>query len=61
MNKWASGQIGRIVFHHMTTPFPKDSIIEIEPVTIFFLRTQHVPLNSYLQIIGITVSVQFVY
>ena len=38
MNEWASGYTGRIVFHHMTTPKPKDSINEPksnESVTIF--------------------------
>ena len=57
MNEWASGDTGRVMFQHMTTPKPKDSINELkrnESVTIFRLRTQHVPLNSHLRRIGVT-------
>ena len=51
MNEWASGDTGRVMFQHMTTPKPKDSIHELkrnESVTIFRLWT-HVPLNSHLR------------
>ena len=57
MNEWATGETGRVMFQHMTTPKPKDSINELkrnESVTIFRLRTQHVPLNSHLRRIGVT-------
>ena len=57
MNEWASGDTGRVMFQYMTTPKPKDSINELkrnESVTIFRLRTQHVPLNSHLRRIGVT-------
>ena len=33
MNEWATGETGRIMFQHMTTPKPKDSINE--SVTFF--------------------------
>ena len=45
------------MFHHMTTPKPKDSINDLkrhESVTIFRLQTQYVPLNSHLRKIGVT-------
>ena len=57
MNKWATRENGRIIFHHKTTPKPKDSINDFkrnESVTIFHIRTQHVPLNSHLRRIGVT-------
>ena len=47
MNEWATGETGRIMFHHMTTLKPKDSINDMkrnESVTIFRLGTQDVPL-----------------
>ena len=51
MNEWALGQTGRCMFTHMTRPNPKDPIHLLkrrDQVTIFRLRTQHIPLNAHL-------------
>ena len=55
MNEWANNTTGRSIFNHMTTPNPRDKINKLnrdEQVTIFRLRSQHVPLNSHLKRIG---------
>ena len=57
MNAWTTGETGRIILHHMTTPKLKGSINDLkrnEYVTIFRIRTQHVPLNLHLMRIGVT-------
>ena len=51
MNRWAMGTTGRSMFSHMTTPQPRDNINNLkrrDQVTIFRLRTTHVPLNMHL-------------
>ena len=56
-NEWANSVTVRSIFNHMTTPYPKDPIINSlkreEQVTIFRLRSQHAPLNSHLKRIGV--------
>ena len=54
-NEWANSTTGRSIFTHMTTPNPRDSINLLkreEQVTIFRLRSGHVPLNAHLKRIG---------
>lgn len=51
MNEWARGNTGRTVYSHMSTTKPKDNLKLLnrnDQTTIFRLRTQHVPLNQYL-------------
>ena len=51
MNMWATGQTGRVVYKHMNSTKQHDNIRSLtrkEQVTIFRLRTQHVPLNQHL-------------
>ena len=55
-NEWALNDTGRSMFMHMATPNPNDHINTLsreEQVTIFRLRSQHVPLNSHLKRIGV--------
>ena len=55
-NEWALNVTGRSMFMHMATPNPNDHINTLsreEQVTIFRLRSQHVPLNSHLKRIGV--------
>ena len=51
MNGWAMGKTGRPIFNHMTAPNLKDGLNSLErrdQVTIFRLRSQHIPLNAHL-------------
>ena len=51
MNMWATGQTGRAVYRQMNKTRPNDSIRSLsrkDQVTIFRLRTQHLPLNQHL-------------
>ena len=56
LNSWSNGKTGRRMFDHMTKPLPKDPINALsrgDHSLIFQLRTQHVPLNSHLNRIGV--------
>ena len=51
LNSWALCDKGRSMFAHMPTPNKKDPINSLkreDQVTIFRLRTQHIPLNAHL-------------
>ena len=56
LNSWSSGKTGRRMHDHMTKPDKKDPINALnrgDQSLIFQLRTQHVPLNSHLNRIGV--------
>ena len=51
LNNWAFCGKGRSMFAHMPTPNKKDpnnTLKREDQVTIFRLRTQHIPLNAHL-------------
>ena len=55
MKEWESNDKGRSIFKHMKTPNRMDNINLLnrdEQVTIFRLRSRHIPLNQHLTRIG---------
>ena len=55
MKEWETSDKGRTIFEHMKTPNKKDNINLLnrnEQVTIFRLRSRHIPLNQHLTRIG---------
>ena len=56
MKEWETSDKGRAIFEHMKVPNKKDeinSLLRKEQVTIFRLRSRHIPLNSHLRRIGV--------
>ena len=56
MKEWEESDKGRSIHAFTPTPNKKDSINQLrreEQVTIFRLRTQHIPLNYHLNRIGV--------
>ena len=59
MREWSTSDKGRAIFEFMSTPNRKDEINALkrnEQVSIFRLRSQHVPLNAHLKRIGVQTS-----
>ena len=59
LNSWSSGKTGRVMYNHMSKPHLKDPINALrrgDQSLIFQLRTQHAPLNSHLNRIGVIQS-----
>ena len=56
MKEWETTDKGRSLFEHMKAPNKKDEINSLkrdEQVTIFRLRSRHIPLNAHLKRIGV--------
>ena len=54
MDMWAEGTTGRVVYNHMNSVKPDDSINQLNrkgQTSIFRLRTGHLPLNFHLNTI----------
>ena len=59
LNRWKESGKGRAIFRHMESPDPHDSINQLqrkEQVSIFRLRSGHIPLNAHLTRIGVRTS-----
>ena len=57
MNEWATGETGRIMFHHVTTPKQKTALMNWREMDLSLFLAEHVPLKSYLRRIGVTLNV----